>query len=66
MITETLRVTELRQGDRFVADGKHHYTVWSTPHRLGSDEVVVPVQFADGGLGERVFDSTATLTIERP
>lgn len=62
-----LHVSDLRAGDRYEHDGTHYYTVWAAPQpRLGHHEIVVPIQYADGGLGERIFAADATLRVVRP
>jgi hypothetical protein len=66
-----IRVEEIREGDRFVADGHHHWTAAGDAGEgkvLDSDDevlVTLPVRFADGGYGVRVWDPGTEIEVER-
>lgn len=68
--TVLIHTTEIKHGDRFVADGVHYWTA-TEDARVQDDEaavvVVVAVRFRDGGTGQRVWDDpTVTIEVERP
>jgi hypothetical protein len=62
-----VQVADIRQGDRFVHDGRVHWTALGDAILVRPDLVICRVQHEpDGGIGEREWDNPShTLTIER-
>lgn len=63
-----LSVADVREGDRFVSDGRHYWTALEDARRYeleGEPLVTVRILHADGGDDVRAWDADATLTIER-
>jgi hypothetical protein len=62
-----IQVVDIREGDRFVDEGKVYWTALADAILVRPDLVILRVQHEpDGGIGEREWDNPShTLTIVR-
>lgn len=67
MASITITAEEIREGDRFVADGFHHWTALSDAFPQGGPggPPTITVEFADGGREFRAWAAGTEITIER-